>query len=125
MKYSNPIWPGGGGEVNLTLSPIVFFAITQKIFELGSSNRLAFLPNTSPRLRLKVGLYTYCLSPQTFCLNPLFYLHQTKSIIRPTSSYWIKNCIALWKAYHKRKQISQFFQRDFVQIFAHAPIKRI
>ena len=51
----NPIWPdGGGGVVNLTTPFQAFFAIIQKVFELGSSNFLAFLANSSsPHIRLK------------------------------------------------------------------------
>ena len=40
---------GSGGGV-------VFFAITQKVFELGSSNFLTFLTTHSYHLRLKAGL---------------------------------------------------------------------
>jgi len=47
----DPIWPrGGGGQF---APPIVLFAIAQKIFELGSSNFLAFLSNTYPSLKVK------------------------------------------------------------------------
>ena len=50
----NPIWPdgGGGGQFDNPLSD--FFAIIQKVFELGSSNFLAFLTNSySPHIRRK------------------------------------------------------------------------
>jgi len=43
MVKINPIWPEEGGG-NLT-PPLPFFAITQKVFELGSSNFLAFPTN--------------------------------------------------------------------------------
>ena len=51
-----------------------------------------------------MGFCTYCLSPQTHCLNALFYL---------TSSRWI------WKAYNKSSQIAQFLQINFAHIFAN------
>ena len=51
----NPIYPGGGGEVKLKVN--LFFAITQKVFELGSSNFLIFLTNTCPTLKAKSWVF--------------------------------------------------------------------
>ena len=48
----NPIWPRGES----IWPPYRLIAITEKVFELESSNFLAFLTNTSPHLRLKAGL---------------------------------------------------------------------
>ena len=69
----------GGGSIRLP-PPYRFFCDNSKVFELESSSSLAFLTNTFLRLK---GFYTYCLSPQTYCLNALFYLYQAKSILRP------------------------------------------
>ena len=44
-----------GGE-SITPPPIVFLRYLKKYFELGSSNFLAFLTNTTPHLRLTAGL---------------------------------------------------------------------
>ena len=46
----NPIYPGGGAPNN-------FFAITQEVFELGSSNFLTALTNTCPSLKAAGLLY--------------------------------------------------------------------
>ena len=58
-----PIWPGeGGGEV------VFFFAITQKVFELGSSNFLTFLTKTCPSLKAKY--WTLHLLPESADILP-------------------------------------------------------
>ena len=41
-------------------------------------------------------------------------------------SHWISTfCSSFWNGYTKRKQISQFLQRNFAQIFAQTPLKEI
>ena len=73
--HINPIWPGA--RVNLT-PPIVFCNNSKSIRAIW-----LFQFTQAPYF------YTYCLSFQAYCLNALFYLHQTKSIFSPTSSHWI------------------------------------
>ena len=68
-----------------------------------------------------MGFYTYRLSPLAYCLNTLFYLHQTKSIFRPTSSPFL----ALWLANNKSKQIAEFCQNILPQVFAQTHLKGI
>ena len=50
LQNFNLIWPGGG---KFDPPPIVFFVITQKAVELGSSIFLAFINNTFPSLKAK------------------------------------------------------------------------
>ena len=74
----------------------------------------------------KMGIHTYCLSPQAYCLNALFYIYQTinlNSDLLPV--IWFQHFIALWKTYYKRKQIAKFLQRYFAHIFAQTHLKRI
>ena len=61
---------------------------------------------------------TYCLSPQAYCLNALFYLHQSKFIFRPTSSHWISTFIGLWKAYNKTSRLHNFC-KEILKKFLH------
>ena len=56
----------------LTPPPLSFFAITQKIFVLGSSNFLTFLTNTCPSLKAKSW---------AFIPTALFCLYKNKSIL--------------------------------------------
>ena len=61
---------------------------------------------------LKRGFYTYSLSPQAYCLYALFYLYQTKSIIRTTFGHWILTFeSSSWKSLNK---ISHFLRRNCI-----------
>ncbi len=52
LQNVSPSWPEvEWGQFKPTLS--FFFAITQKVFELGSSNFLTFLTKTYPSLKAK------------------------------------------------------------------------
>ena len=65
----------GWGEDAVNPS-FVFFAITQTVF----------LIIHAPHFSVNPGFYTHCLSSQAYFQNALFYLYQTKSMFRPTTT---------------------------------------
>ena len=104
-KILNPI-PAGGDP------PWRFLEITRKVLvSTGYSNFLNFLTNT---LGSKWGFYTYCQSPQAYCLNALFYSFFQLNLYLDlflVIEFWL--FIALRKASNKKKQIAQFLRRNF------------
>ena len=108
-SYVNPIPTRGGGQ----LGPPGFLEKNLKV--LVWSCRF-FFDFTSLHFKLEAGLYTYCLSQESCCMNALYYLSKIFQIIG------FQHFIAHWKALNKRKQISQFLQRNFAKTFAQMPL---
>ena len=114
MFLVNPIWPGKGG-CQFYHYPQSFFcgnsksSFTRKLKFSGFSNL-----NILHTYGLKLGFYAYCL-------NALFYLYQTKSILRLTSKNWISTLYSSFETFEKSKQIAQCLQRNFAQ----TPLKGI
>ena len=62
----------------------------------------------------KRGFYTYCLCPQTYCLNALFYLYPTLSIFRSTSSHWILTFYSSLESFEQKETYCTIFAKFFV-----------
>ena len=64
--------------------------IPDVLWSIGSEAiQIFYFSNWQISLTLKRGFYTYCLSPQAYCLNAIFCIYPTKSILRPTSGHRI------------------------------------
>ena len=61
-----------------------------------------------------------CPSPQAYCLNTLFYLFQTKSIFRPTSSHWISTFYSSLESPYQKQPDCTTFAKKFCTDFCTA-----
>ena len=106
--------------------PWCFLEITRKVLVWGCSNFLTFLTITSPLLQA----WSRAFIPIVWILRhtawmPYFTFTRLNPYLDPLPVIVFRLFIALWKASNKRKQIALFLQRNFAQIFAHMPLKRI
>ena len=102
---------GGGGVIwPHPIFTYCFFAVTQNVLKLGSSNFLTFLIYTCPFLRLK----SWAFKPTTWVLTFTFTKLNLYLDLPPVIGF--KHFIVLWKAYNKSNQIAQFLQRNFAHL---------
>ena len=109
---------GRGGGGNLTPSLSFFLRQLNKYLSQKALIFWLFQLTHAPRLRLKAGLL--CLLPEMpYFTDTRLDLYSDSNLLQ------FQHFIALWKAYKKKKQIAQFLQMNFVQIFAQTPSKGI
>jgi len=100
--------------------PLFFLEKNLKVLVWGFRFFLTSLAYTHAfHFKLEAGLYTYCLSQEDYCMNALYYLNLYLDILQIIG---FQHFIAHWKALNKRKQISQFLQRNFAKTFAQMPL---
>ena len=95
--------------------PIIFFAITQKVFELGCLNVLTFLTNTCPSLKAKSWTFIPAawVLRHTVKMACMFYWYQTKSLFRPTTCQWILIFYSSLKSlYQKPSRLHNFCKEN-------------
>ena len=95
--------------VNLT--PFRFFCDNSKSFWARKLNCLTFLTNTSPHLRLNAGLLY--LLPESSGILPYFTYTRLNTYLDLLPVSGFQNCIALWKACNKSKQIAKILQKIY------------
>ena len=76
------------------------------------TNHLSYIPKALP-LGLKLGFNTNCQSPQALCLNDCFFLKQTKSLFRPTSTCQILIKFSFLESlWHKETNCTSFAKKN-------------
>ncbi len=90
--------------------PWRFLEIIQKVLVWGFFNVLTFLTNKYMfhSLGSTRGFYTYCLSPQAYCLT-YTWVNRYLNLL-PVIGFWLFT--ALWKVLNKKKKMTQFLRRN-------------
>ena len=110
-----------------TFNPHSFFAITQKIFELGKLIFLAFLINSFRSLMAKswAAFIPTALVLRHTANMPNFNYTRLNLYLDLLPVIGFQRFTALWKAYYKSRHIAQSLQWNFAHIFLQMPLKGI